>query len=53
MVAKFGMGDAKVVSTPFEPGSQLGLAEVGEEAGMGLHPEMADVPYRSLVGCRM
>ena len=42
VVAKFGIADAKVVSTPFEPGSVLGLEESDETA---LHPDMVDVPY--------
>ena len=50
VVAKFGMADAKVVSTPFEPGSVLGLEESDETA---LHPDMVDVPYRNLVGSLM
>lgn len=37
-------------STPFEPGSHLELAEAREVAELGVHPEMADVSYRSLVG---
>lgn len=46
MVPKFGMGDVKVPSAPFEPGSQLGLAK----ARFVMHPQMADVPYRRIVG---
>ena len=41
-VAKFGMGEAKVASTPFEHG-----------AGAEGNPVMAGIPYRSAVGSLM
>ena len=33
VVQKFGMGDAKVASTPFEAGNAMGMAEAGERLG--------------------
>ena len=53
VVNKFGMGDAKVASTPFEHGSEMGLAEAGNSAGMGSPTGMSDIPYRSVVGSLM
>ena len=55
VVAKFGMGDVKVTSTPFTSGCslKLGLAEAGVEAALEFHPKMADVPYRSPNGSLM
>ena len=50
VVRKFGMGEAKVASTPFEHGSEMGLAEAGSSAGEGSPAGMADIPYRSVVG---
>ena len=41
---KFGMGEAKVASTPFEHGSEMGLAEAGSSAGEGSPARMADIP---------
>ena len=53
VVKKFGMGEAKVASTPFEHGSEMGLAEAGNSAGEGSPAGMADIPYRSVVGSLM
>ena len=50
VVKKFGMGEAKVASTPFEHGSETGLAETGKSAGEGNPTGMANIPYRSVVG---
>ena len=41
------MTDAKKVSTPFEPKSNLGAKEVPVQEGVD--PVMVDIPYRSLV----
>lgn len=43
MIIKFGMRDAKVISTLFEEGINLGLGESGKEGRLGLHLEMANV----------
>ena len=53
VVKKFGMGEAKMASTPFEHGSEMGLAEGGSSAGEGGPAGMADIPYRSVVGSLM
>ena len=53
VVRKFGMGEAKVASTPFEHGSEMGLAEAGNSVGEGSPAGMADIPYRSVVGSLM
>ena len=53
VVKKFGMGEAKVASTPFEHGSGMGLAEAGSSAGEGSPAGMGDIPYRSVVGSLM
>ena len=50
VVKKFGMGEAKVASTPFEHGSEMGLAEAGSSAWEGRTAGMADMPYRSVWG---
>ena len=47
VVIKFGMGDAKVVSTPFESGSTLGMEEAGDQPLAGMHPDI--VPVLDLV----
>ena len=49
VVAKFGMGEAKAASTPFEHGGELVLAGAGVEG----NPAMAGIPYRSAVGSLM
>ena len=46
-------GKAKVASTPFEHGSEMGLAEAGNSAGMGSPTGMADIQYRGVVGSLM
>ena len=51
VVSKFGMAEAKVVTTPFEPGSTFGSDDVEDQEGVD--PSMAEVPYRSLVGSMM
>ena len=53
VVKKFGMGEAKVASTPFEHVSEMGLAEAGNSVGEGSPAGMADIPYRSVVGSLM
>ena len=53
VVKKFGMGEAKVALSPFEHGSEMGLAEAGNLAGEGSPAGMADIPYRSVVGSLM
>ena len=53
VVRKFGMGEARVASTPFEHGSEMGLAEAGNSAGEGSPAGMDDIPYRSVVGSLM
>ena len=50
VVTKFRMGSAKVVSTPFEPGSTLGMEEAMDQARAGMHPHMVDVPFKSKGG---
>ena len=45
------MTAAKIVSTPFEPGSNFGAEEV--QVAEGVEPAMVDIPYRSLVGSLM
>ena len=45
------MGDAKIVSTPCEPGSTFGSVDVLDQERVD--PGMVDVPYRSLVGSLM
>ena len=45
VVKKFGMEEAKVASTPFEHGSEIGLAEAGNSAGERSPAGMADIPY--------
>ena len=40
VVKKFGMGEAKLASTPFEHGSEMGLAEAGSLAGEGSLAEL-------------
>ena len=51
VVSRYGMGDAKIVSTPFEPGSTFGsVDELDQER---VDPGMVDVPYRNLVGSLM
>ena len=52
-VKKFGMGEAKVASTLFEHGSEMGLADAGSSAGEGSPAGMADIPYKSVVGSLM
>ena len=47
VVMKFGMAEAKVVATLFEPGSRSGMEEVQEQEGAD--PRMADVSYKSLI----
>ena len=49
VVAKFGMGEAKVALTPFEHGGELVLVGAGVEG----NPAMAGIPYRSAVGSLM
>ena len=39
--SKFGMAEAKVVSTPFEPQSTFGSDEVDQG---GVDPSMAEIP---------
>ena len=51
VVQKFGMADSKEVSTPFEPGSILGV-EGGPES-VEERASMIGVPYMSLVGSLM
>ena len=51
VVSRYGMGDAKTVSTPFEPGSSFGAEEVPDQEGVD--HGMVDKPYRSLVGSLM
>ena len=51
VVSRYGMGDAKIVSTPFEPGSTFGSEDVLDQERVD--PGMVDVPYRSLVGSLM
>ena len=53
VVRKFGIGEAKVASTPFEHGSEMGLAEVSNSAGEGSLARMVDIPYRTVVGSLM
>ena len=53
VVRMFGMGEAKVASTPFEHGSKMGLAEASSSVGEGGPVGMADIPYRSMVGSFM
>ena len=53
VVKKFGMGEAKEASTPFEHGSEMGLAEAGSSAGEGSLVGMFNIPYRSVVGSLM
>ena len=53
VVTKFGMGDTKEVSTPFEPGSTLGMEEAGNQTWDGAHPQMVDILYKTLVGSLM
>ena len=48
VVMKVGMGKAKVASTPFEHGSEMGLAEASSLAGKGSPAGMADISYRSV-----
>ena len=47
------MGEARVASTPFEHGSEMGLAEAGNPVGEGSPAGMAGIPYRSVVGSLM
>ena len=42
-----------MASTPFEHGSEMGLAEAGNSVGEGSPAGMADIPYRSVVGSLM
>ena len=49
VVAKFGMGEAKVASTPFEHGGELVLGGARVEGNLA----MAGIPYRSAVGSLM
>ena len=49
VVEKFGMGEARVASTPFEHGVDLGLVGAGLEGD----PAMAGIPYNSVVGSLM
>ena len=51
VVNRFGMAEANVCSTPFEPRSSFGMEEVQEQEGVDRG--MADVPYKSLVGNHM
>ena len=51
VVSTFGMADAKIVSTPFEPGSTFGSKDALEQERVDFG--MVDVPYRSLVGSSM
>ena len=51
VVSRFGLADAKTVSTPFEPGSNFGEEEISMQVGED--PEMSNIPYRSLVGSLM
>lgn len=51
VVNKYGMAEAKVVSTPFEPGSTFGTEEVQDQEGVD--PEMIEILYRSLAGSVM
>ena len=44
VVKKFGMGEAKVASTPFEHGSEMGLVEAGSSAGEASPLGMVDIP---------
>ena len=53
VVKKIGMEEAKVASTPFEHGSEMGLAEAGRSAREGSPAGIADIPYRSVVGSLM
>ena len=52
-VKNFGIGEAKVASTPFEHGSEMGLAEASSSAGEGSPAGMADISYKSVVGSLM
>ena len=47
VVNRCGMGDAKIVSTPFEPGSTFASVYVLYQERVD--PGMVDVPYRSLM----
>ena len=51
VVRKFGMSESKVASTPFEPGSILGVE--GGPKDEDERESMLGVPYRSLVGSLM
>ena len=51
VVDKFGMGDSKPASTPFEPGSILGVE--GCPQNEEERAAMEVIPYRSLVGSLM
>ena len=51
VVQKFGMADSKEVSTPFEPGSILGVE--GGPQSMEERASMVRVPCRSLIGSVM
>ena len=51
VVSKFGMAEAKVVSTPFEPGSTFGSDDVEDQGGVD--SSMVEIPYRTLVGSMM
>ena len=53
VVKKFWMGEAKMASTPFEHGSEMGLAEARSSAREGNPAWMADIPYKSVVGSLM
>ena len=44
---KFGMAEAKVVVTLFEPGSRSGMEGLQEQEGAD--PRMTDVSYKSLI----
>ena len=47
------MGDAKAASTPFEAGSFMWMAEAREKGGQPGSQDMAEMPYRFMVGSLM
>ena len=53
VVREFGMGEAKVASTPFEHRSEMGLSEASSSDGERSPAWMADIPYRRVVGSLM
>ena len=51
VVSRFGMVDAKIVFTPFKPGSTSGFEDALKQERVD--SGMADMPYRSFVGSLM